>query len=62
MVGLVAEPLSVIGAGVDVNDVSHRFALDGKTLPVLNRIALRIEPGEFVSLLGPSGCGKSTLL
>jgi NitT/TauT family transport system ATP-binding protein len=23
---------------------------------------LRVEPGEFVSLIGPSGCGKSTLL
>src|ERR1700761_3331321 len=58
----IAESLIQAGAGVDVRDVSHRFDLDGSTLPVLNRISLRIQPGEFVSLLGPSGCGKSTLL
>ncbi|WP_158930235.1 ABC transporter ATP-binding protein [Acidisphaera sp. S103] len=52
----------VAGADIDVREVSHRFDLDRKTLPVLNRVSLRIKPGELVSLLGPSGCGKSTLL
>jgi NitT/TauT family transport system ATP-binding protein len=61
MVGNLAEQV-VAGAAIDVRDVSHRFDFDGKSLPVLNRVSLRIEPGELVSLLGPSGCGKSTLL
>jgi ABC-type Fe3+/spermidine/putrescine transport system ATPase subunit len=30
--------------------------------PVLRRLELTIEQGEFFTLLGPSGCGKTTLL
>jgi NitT/TauT family transport system ATP-binding protein len=62
MVGDLAEQQPTAGARVDVVDVSHRFDFDGKALPVLNRVSLRIAPNELVSLLGPSGCGKSTLL
>ncbi|CEJ14288.1 Aliphatic sulfonates import ATP-binding protein SsuB [bacterium YEK0313] len=50
------------GARLGIHDVSHRFALEGQPLPVLDRVDLAVAPGEFVALLGPSGCGKSTLL
>jgi NitT/TauT family transport system ATP-binding protein len=56
------EPRSRRGAALDVSDVSHEFELEGRPLPVLDRINFHVEPGEFVAFLGPSGCGKSTLL
>jgi NitT/TauT family transport system ATP-binding protein len=43
-----------------VRDVTVRFP--GADHPVIERLSLVIEPGEFVTVVGPSGCGKSTLL
>ncbi len=58
----LAEQLAPAALRLDIEQVSHSFALQGAALPVLDRIDLSIAPGEFVALLGPSGCGKSTLL
>ena len=44
---------SVVLEGVVKDFGTHR---------VLHHLDLRVEPGEFVSLLGPSGCGKTTAL
>ncbi len=41
-----------------LDNVTKRF---GKAIAV-NRLSMRAEPGEFMTLLGPSGCGKSTTL
>ncbi|MBR5163884.1 MAG: ATP-binding cassette domain-containing protein, partial [Schwartzia sp.] len=47
-----------------LSDVCRDYADNGEeeTVNVLNHLNLRIEEGEFVSIVGPSGCGKSTLL
>lgn len=39
-------------------DVSKRF---GKVVAV-NKVKLRVEDGEYLSIVGPSGCGKTTTL
>jgi NitT/TauT family transport system ATP-binding protein len=60
MVALQAELQT--GLALQVADVSHSFSLEGRRLPVLEHVSLRVDPGEFVALVGPSGCGKSSLL
>ena len=44
---------------VELRDVS--FAYDGGR-PVLERVDLAVEPGEFVAIAGPNGGGKTTLM
>ena len=47
---------------LNIDHVSITFPTDNGPLNVLNDINLRVDQGEFISLIGHSGCGKSTVL
>ncbi len=56
----VHAPPDPSGSTVRLDGVTVRFA--GRSVPVLDRVDLVLEPGVHVAVVGESGSGKSTLL
>jgi ATP-binding cassette subfamily C protein len=54
-----AEPGELAG-DIEFSHVSFRYQEDGPL--ILDDVAFRARPGEFIALVGPSGAGKSTCL
>jgi iron(III) transport system ATP-binding protein len=50
-------------SSLEVNRLEKSYRMSGgRSVPAVRDFTLRVEPGEFVTLLGPSGCGKTTVL
>lgn len=47
---------------VEVVDVKKSYRLGETIIPALRGVSLRVERGDFLSIVGPSGSGKTTLL
>ena len=49
-------------AHLELTRVSIDFPTDNGPFRALDNVNLKIDEGEFISLIGHSGCGKSTVL
>jgi nitrate/nitrite transport system ATP-binding protein len=51
-----------MSAYLSLENINMSFIAKGNLSCVLNNLDLRIDKGEFISIIGHSGCGKSTVL
>ncbi|MBA1145807.1 ABC transporter ATP-binding protein [Ectothiorhodospiraceae bacterium WFHF3C12] len=47
---------------IELEGLTRAYQVGDQLVKALDRVDLRIEPGEYISVMGPSGSGKSTLL
>ena len=47
---------------IEMQDIVKQYTLGGETIYALDHVSLRVEKGEYVTIIGPSGSGKITLM
>lgn len=47
---------------IETKNLNKIYTTEEVETTALNKVNLKVQEGEFVSVMGPSGCGKSTLL
>ena len=54
------EIVTRLSGGIELNNVCFRYSEN--TPYIINKLSLKIRPGEYVAIVGRTGCGKSTLM
>lgn len=57
---LVLDEIDELKGEIEISNVSFKYS-DSPNW-ILNKLSMKIEPGEYVAIVGPSGSGKTTLL